>query len=462
MRLDDRICVVGAGPAGIATAHELARQGFTDVVVVEKASRVGGLCLSVGYDGRAFDLGANYVTSAYRQVRRLARELGAPMYTETRAVFYDPGYPGRFRSIFSQAKGDAGLFAFGWACIRYLWLRWRLGKTLPEVGYKGVSSNPALMRSFEQWLIDNKLKALSTLCAIPVTLMGYGRLKDVPAPYVLTYLNLRTFSDLLLYGSGLPRRWPKRFIDGFQRLFERMSWHLDVRLNTRIVEMVRTEDGVTITLDSPVGEGWQAQRVTVKEAFRWIILCCPLQDATAFLDEHEPEQRLISQVRLNPFATSTFEINPGPDLPARLVNVTAAIDSDPTDDGAQRVSIVTQQFASVPLVTFYSPLPPRLATTAPPHGERCDTDVLAGVRKLAGKLGLDLKDPGVPFSTDEWPYFPHVDVETFEDGWYDEMEGLQGRKSTFYNGGVMCFELIEPILEYSQALVREHFVKGLS
>ena len=174
MRLDDRICVVGAGPAGIATAHELARQGFTDVVVVEKASRVGGLCLSVGYDGRAFDLGANYVTSAYRQVRRLARELGAPMYTETRAVFYDPGYPGRFRSIFSQAKGDAGLFAFGWACIRYLWLRWRLGKTLPEVGYKGVSSNPALMRSFEQWLIDNKLKALSTLCAIPVTLMDTG------------------------------------------------------------------------------------------------------------------------------------------------------------------------------------------------------------------------------------------------------------------------------------------------
>lgn len=459
--LDDRICVVGAGPAGITTAYELSRQGFTDVVVVEKAGRVGGLCLSVGYDGHAFDLGANYVTSAYRQIRKLARELGAPMYTETRAVFFDPTWPGRFRSIFSQARGDAGLLAFTWACLRYLVLRWRLGKTLPDVGYRGVSNNPALMRSFDQWLLDNRLESLRTLCAIPVTLMGYGRLSEVPAPYVLTYLNVRTFLDLMIYGSGLPRRWPKRFVDGFQRLFERMSWHLDVRLDTRITQVIRTDSGVAVLLDSPVGEGWQAERVVVEETFRWIVLCCPLQEAPTFLDTTETEARLIDRIALNPFATSTYEINPGPDLPARLVNVTASIDSDPGEDDAP-VSIVTQQFEGVPLVTFYTPLPARLASAAPTRDEDGDDDVLEGVRALAGQLGLSLKDPDEPFSTDQWPYFPHVGVEDFEDGWYDELEGLQGTRSTFYNGGVMCFELIEPIVEYSQALVRAHFVAGLS
>ena len=85
---DDRICIVGAGPAGIATAHELAGRGYRNVTILEKADRVGGLCLSEGFEGRAFDLGANYVTSAYKQVRRLARLVGAEMYTEVRGAFF--------------------------------------------------------------------------------------------------------------------------------------------------------------------------------------------------------------------------------------------------------------------------------------------------------------------------------------------------------------------------------------
>ena len=100
-----RVCVIGAGPAGIATAYELRKQGYVNVTVFERATRVGGLCLSEGFHGRAFDLGANYVTSSYRQIRRLARELDAPLYTETRGRFFDRA-TGGWNSIYAAAKGD--------------------------------------------------------------------------------------------------------------------------------------------------------------------------------------------------------------------------------------------------------------------------------------------------------------------------------------------------------------------
>lgn len=446
---DDRICIVGAGPAGIATAHELASRGYRNVTILEKADRVGGLCLSEGFEGRAFDLGANYVTSAYKQVRRLARQVGAEMYTEVRGAFFNPRTR-TWRSIFAEAKGNASLIGFGWACLRYLFLRWRLNGRIPRTGYVGVSRHPELCVDFDSWLVANRLTDLRTLCAIPVTLMGYGRLDEIPAPYVLTYLNLGTFFDLLLYGSGLPRSWPKRFIDGFQRLFERLAWRLDVRLNAQILKARRTAQGVNVHVRFAGDEQWLNKPCETNLQFDWLVLCCPLQSVADWLDLTDEETALIGRITTNPFATTTL-VARDPKLPTRVINVTGEDDVSPPKAGPLPPSIVTQQFADNPLVTFYTPLPagPASDPLGPPGQAKA---VTAGVNQLAAALDLDISGAEAAFSNDVWPYFPHVSAADIADGWYDRIEALQGRNRTWYNGGVMCFELIEPIVEYSGAL----------
>lgn len=445
----DRICIVGAGPAGIATAHELAERGYRNVTILEKADRVGGLCLSEGFEGRAFDLGANYVTSAYKQVRRLARLARAEMYTEVRGAFFNPEN-GAWRSIFAEAKGDASLFGFGWACVRYLYLRWRLDGQLPRTGYAGISRHPELCVDFDSWLVANRLTDLRTLCAIPVTLMGYGRLSEIPAPYVLTYLNVGTFFDLLLYGSGLPRSWPKRFIDGFQRLFERLAWRFDVRLNAEILRVERTITGVTVQVRFAGDQQWLNKPHETVLQFDWLVLCCPLQSIAGWLDLAPEETELIERITINPFATTTL-VARDPQLPTRVINITGADEVSPPASGPLPPSIVTQQFADNPLVTFYTPLPPGSAINplGPPGQAEA---VVAGVRTLAAALDLDVTTAGAVFSNNVWPYFPHVSAADIAAGWYDRIEALQGSNRTWYNGGIMCFELIEPIIEYSRAL----------
>ncbi|MCG6136918.1 MAG: hypothetical protein MET45_20155 [Nostoc sp. LLA-1] len=61
------------------------------------------------------------------------------------------------------------------------------------------------------------------------------------------------------------------------------------------------------------------------------------------------------------------------------------------------------------------------------------------------------------YTYDQWPYFPHVSSEAMQAGFYDRLEALQGQRQTFYVGGLLNFELVETIVEYSQHLVKKNF-----
>lgn len=53
---EPRVIVIGAGVAGITTAHVLRERGFTDVTVLEKGSDVGGVWYWNHYPGLRCDV----------------------------------------------------------------------------------------------------------------------------------------------------------------------------------------------------------------------------------------------------------------------------------------------------------------------------------------------------------------------------------------------------------------------
>jgi oxygen-dependent protoporphyrinogen oxidase len=71
-----RVAVVGAGIAGLAAAHELARDGRVDVVVLEGSPRTGGKLLRGEVAGVATDLGAESVLARRPEGLALIDELG--------------------------------------------------------------------------------------------------------------------------------------------------------------------------------------------------------------------------------------------------------------------------------------------------------------------------------------------------------------------------------------------------
>ncbi|MBN2498466.1 MAG: FAD-dependent oxidoreductase [Deltaproteobacteria bacterium] len=69
------ICILGAGPAGLAAAWELAQRGLCDVVVLDRNASAGGLARTEAFEGSRFDVGPHRFFTANQEVLGLWRGL---------------------------------------------------------------------------------------------------------------------------------------------------------------------------------------------------------------------------------------------------------------------------------------------------------------------------------------------------------------------------------------------------
>ena len=56
--LNEKICIIGGGPAGLSAAMYLEQKGYTNYAILEKEDHVGGKCHSPHYNGRRYEMGA--------------------------------------------------------------------------------------------------------------------------------------------------------------------------------------------------------------------------------------------------------------------------------------------------------------------------------------------------------------------------------------------------------------------
>lgn len=443
MQADTKIAVVGAGAAGLTVAWFLKKQGYTNVTVLEKSDRIGGKCKSLTFDGKSFDLGANYITSSYTQVRKLAREFDMDMFAETRGHALNLE-TGELCSLLSATTREYGLLKVGWQALKFIFHRFMLRDQLAPAspGFLKASDNQELCGPFTTWLEDRGLYALEPMFNIPLTLMGYDKLQQVPAAYALTYMNPRTFMNLMMFAVNPPfRGWPKRFDLGYERLLQRLAAKIDVLRGAKIHKIERGEK-ITIHYDLEAAKLNDIEWDRHVDEFDQLILACPLtlHVLEPFLELSYEERELFKQVQLDPFVVTTYPTSCKTDVSAVSFMFPRPKMGEPY--------VVTKQFDDTPLLSIY--------TRIDREGTITRDEVLKNNRVLLRTLGAD--DPNVELYTyDEWPYFPHVFVESMQQGFYKGLEAQQGVNNTFYVGGLLAFELVETIAEYSRNLVKTHF-----
>src|SRR6516162_2391573 len=87
----NKAVIVGAGPAGLTAAYELAKHGERVVVLESDSEYVGGISRTVHYHGYRFDIGGHRFFSKSREVEDLWTEiLGADMLQRPRSskIYY--------------------------------------------------------------------------------------------------------------------------------------------------------------------------------------------------------------------------------------------------------------------------------------------------------------------------------------------------------------------------------------
>jgi protoporphyrinogen oxidase len=141
LRMSQRIVVIGAGPAGLAAAHELARHGHQSLVI-DKNDRVGGLARTIWRDGYGFDLGPHRFFTKNHEVLELWQEyLGDDLLDVDRLTrIY---YRGRFFAY--PLKPLDALAKLGPATT---------AKAVASYARERLRRHPDEPKSFEDWIVS--------------------------------------------------------------------------------------------------------------------------------------------------------------------------------------------------------------------------------------------------------------------------------------------------------------------
>jgi protoporphyrinogen oxidase len=111
------VVVLGGGLSGVAAAYTLARAGITDVTVVERGDRLGGLAGSFEREGHFYPLGYHHILHRDRVLLHFLDRIGAlpdVRWRRVRMLFhlggraYDLGSPGGFLAFPMSLRDKAG------------------------------------------------------------------------------------------------------------------------------------------------------------------------------------------------------------------------------------------------------------------------------------------------------------------------------------------------------------------
>jgi hypothetical protein len=491
--LDARIAIVGAGPAGLAAAWYLKQLGYRDVLVLEKLGRVGGLCKSITDGYASFDLGGNYITPAYRETRKLARSVHAPTYRAkryqvARVVGSGDSKQLEFASVATHVRVDAEtgqpipLWKMAKGVLKFAWLRFQVRRWVDHPTFATIDQRPDLCGPFDQWLDRNGIGFLKRMFEIPLPMMGYGLLDEVITAYVLKYMAPGTYWSMILRGIGGLTRWPRRFVYGFQRMWQELANGLNVRTDVTI-ERIRRRPGqaspIEITLCYPdqIFNSEQESRLTLH--FDRLILTCPFSADVLRGQLHlelEPEEsELVEQIETYSYCQTTLhavKIVDGKEEPLKLPAAVVPILPFARSTIGYPWVVVQVWGDQSRLLQLYSRIDPaqekwsriggfashELLRSALATEDVSRKVVIDRAERVVGWLGGAVAghtDPRLRRwrTFDRWPYFGHVSTESFQKGFFASLERLQGRFDTYYAGGVTTFELIEAVVRSAKHVV---------
>jgi cyclopropane-fatty-acyl-phospholipid synthase len=387
---DARIAIIGAGPSGLSAALELKNQGYTNVVIFEKEAEAGGKTHTVDIGGKIHDLGATMgVKKKYAVVERLAKEHGQRTIPFPTEVDYDlktgrPVAPSRGDALKKKVQGLVYL-------LKYNDITRDVGKGLEIPPVELADPWQVVMNRHGLGYFGEQLKTY-------LTGYGYGG-PETPAVFAM-----RMFDPDAIVGAALsdPIMWE----NGTQPIWKGVASQLNVRLNTTIEKVERSETGIKISV----------QGGTRSEHFDRLIVATDPKSALKVLDPTAEEKSLFTQVKYMPYATFAVRV----DGIADGVSQVGYLRENMTLDREGHPMAWIKRHGDDNVFVFHLFAPDHLS----------DDQILANISEDLGRLG------GRNFSlvdSRRWPFFPHVDGTSMrENHWYERVVNNQGRNGTVF------------------------------
>ena len=467
--LNERICIIGGGPAGISAAMYLQKKGYTNYEVYEKLNKVGGKSYSpkfeVNGEKRSYETGAIMGAITYHAVHEV-EEFGGTTHADgpnMRRMYRDSSgkeiFPFDIKKNFSIKK-TLGLMKLKKQMKKLVQIMETKYKGYDCYGHRGVAQgkysgldksvnnalnliegeNPNLKdlaMPFDQFCKLNGVEEVMRIWIGPYTSFGYGYFDEIPAAYVMKYLDTTTAIEFVNM-----RLWTWK--DGTQSIYINANKNLlhPVHLNTEVVKVVRPAEGeegkIQVTLKDKDGE-----RV---EEFDKLIVTTPLDYFAKYADAREEEKELFSKIIHEKYVDfiARFDKDAGP-------TISGYIFDNMTYDRLGHAMVYYHRWEDLkgncPSVVYA--LRNHLGSEDVSYEYTIDT-----MMKDMELCGYPVKER---LFEQETYYCPHVCSADYADGWYDKLEAMQGKQNTYYAGEILGFGDMEDTCAASKDIITRFF-----
>ena len=440
-----RICIIGGGPAGLSAGMYLEQKGYTNYTILERLDRVGGKCWSPYYNGRRYEMGAIMGVPSYYAVEDVEKFCGITHdgpklnrnYKNARGEVIEPFEPKknilkipRLLKMKKQIKKLGELLE-----TKYKGYDLNGHRGVAEGRYDGFAVTPGRERvqgvnenlkdlalPFKEFCAKNGVELVQDVWIGPYTSFGYGYFDEIPAGYVLKYLDFQTTMNFVKVNL-----WTWK--EGTQYIWEQLNAHLKnpARLNSAIEKVERKDGKVFVTVNGEV------------EEYDKIIVTAPL---------HIPGKRADGQKGMDEY----FDVRD--DEKELFSKIDYEISYYVFDN------MVKEKLGH--LMVYYRRWRDEIDQVITTYALRKHKDMEEiPYEKCRQMVQDDLKIMKNPAKEviNEWSvyYFPHVFSEDYAAGWYDKVEAMQDKYDTFYAGEVMSFGDMDETAEYSRELVERFF-----
>ena len=449
--INEKICIIGAGPAGLSAAMYLEQKGYFNYTILEKEDHVGGKCHSPHYNGRRYEMGAIMGVPSYYAVHDVEEFCGITHdgpklnrnYKNLKGKVIEPFEPKKNPlKIPRLLKMRKQLKVFGELLeTKYKGYDVNGHRGVAEGRYDGYAVTPGrekisgenpnlkdLALPFKEFCELNGVELVQDIWIGPFTSFGYGYFDEIPAAYVLKYLDFQTTMNFVKVNL-----WTWK--EGTQYIWECLNDKLrnQARLNCDITSVERRDGKVFVTVNDVV------------EVYDKIIVTAPLQFLPKYFDATEEEKELFSKIDYERYDVLAVETKPEnhPEISYYIFD-----NMTPERYGHLMVYYRRWKDSVDQVITTYALRNHRgkrtYKTTA------CKKIVLQDLEAMGNAASKVVNEKN-------WYYFPHVFTEDYAAGWYDKVEAMQGMNGTYYAGEIMSFGDMDETAEYSRELVDRFF-----
>ena len=230
---EKRVVVIGAGPAGLTAAYELAKLNLRPLVL-EKGERVGGLACTEDYKGFFFDMGGHRFFTKVKEVNAMWQQiLGEKFMRRPRLsrIYYNQKF---FDYPLKPLNALAGLGLWESILISLSYIKWRVRPYPREETFEQWVTNRFGKRLFQIFFKAYTEKVWGISCSELKAEWAAQRIKDLSLKTVLLSMFVKPKKTIktLIDQFDYPQQGPGMMWNAVKEQVERRGGL--VRLNTNV------------------------------------------------------------------------------------------------------------------------------------------------------------------------------------------------------------------------------------